>query len=66
MTCETCNRKTRSDPATYAFAFVAAIWILLNLIASAYVVTHADSAGVRQFLERVNTADAPLLPNNVD
>jgi hypothetical protein len=48
------------------FALIGAIWILLNALASTYVVTHADSIAVRQFLDHLDPADAPPLPNNVD
>jgi len=44
------SRKTRTDPTAYTMAFVAGVWILLNALASVYVVRHADQMGVRRFL----------------
>jgi hypothetical protein len=67
MTSEPCpNRSAPAGPAAYILAFIGAIWILLNALGSAYVVTHADTPAVRQFLERVNQADAPPLLGNVN
>ena len=67
MSSEPCpNRPQPAGPSAYVFAFIGAIWILLNALASTYVVTHADAPGVRQFLEHLDAADAPPLPNNVD
>jgi hypothetical protein len=66
MTTGHCSRKTRIDSTAYAMAFVAGLWILLNALASVYVVRHADQAGVRQFLERMNAPDAPALPRYGD
>jgi hypothetical protein len=66
MTSEPCNSRNRNGSGGYTLALIGAIWILLNALASTYVVTHADSAAVRQFLEHLNPADAPPLPNSTD
>jgi hypothetical protein len=66
MTSEPCSSRNRKDSTVYVFAFIGAIWILLNALVSAYLVTHADAPGVRQFLEHLDAADVPPLPNNVD
>ncbi len=66
MTTEHCDSKTRPESTTHVTALVVGVWILLNALASAYVASHADSTGVRQFLERLNAADAPALPNYID
>jgi hypothetical protein len=66
MTSEPCSSRSRDGSGIYVLVMIGAIWILLNALASTYVVTHADSAAVRQFLEHLNPADAPPLPNNVD
>jgi hypothetical protein len=67
MTSEPCpNRPQPAGHAANVFAFIGAIWILLNALASAYVITHADSPRVRQFLERLIEADAPPLLGNVN
>jgi hypothetical protein len=66
MTSEPCNKRNRHGSGGHVLALIGAIWILLNALASTYVVTHADSGAVRQFLDHLNPADAPPLPNNVD
>jgi hypothetical protein len=66
MTSEPCNSRNRNGSGAYVLALIGAMWILLNALASTYVVTHADSATVRQFVENLSPADAPPLPNNVD
>jgi len=47
-------------------ALIVGIWILLNAVAAAYIASHADSMGMRQFLERLNAADVRALPNYID
>jgi hypothetical protein len=66
MTSEPCDSRNRDGSGGYVLVLIGAIWILLNALASTYVVTHADSGAVRQFLDHLNPADAPPLPNNVD
>jgi hypothetical protein len=66
MTSEPCNSRNRNGSGAYVLGLIGAIWILLNALASTYVVTHVDAPAVRQFLEHLNLADAPPLPNNVD
>jgi hypothetical protein len=69
MTSQHCIGRTRPEPAndaTDVAALIVGIWILLNAVAAVYVVSHADSPGVRHFLERLNAADAPGLPYYVD
>jgi hypothetical protein len=66
MTSEHCDSKTRRQPTMHATAFIVGIWIVLNAVAAAYIASHADSIGVRQFLERLNAADVRALPNYTD
>jgi hypothetical protein len=66
MASQCCSTNTRPEPAAHLAAVVVGIWILLNAVALVYLISHADSPGVRQFLERLDTADAPAWPNYVD
>jgi len=66
MTSEHCDSKTRPEPSTHATALIVGIWILLNAVAAAYIASHADSIGMRQFLERWNAVDVRALPNYTD
>ena len=66
MTSEHCNSKTRPEPTMHVTALIVGIWILLNTVAAAYIASHADSMGMRQFLDRLNAADVRALPNYID
>jgi len=66
MTSQHCSRKNAPESATNAAAPALGIWILLNALTSAYVASHIDSPGVRQFLERLNATNPPTLSDHID
>ena len=61
-----CHESAGAEPTMHVTALIVGIWILLNAVAAAYIASHADSMGMRQFLERLNAADVRALPNYIE